>query len=361
MNSRDFFCMIRLIIVGLILSTNTVKAEPLIVDHSFCGQWQAVPDSVIQSIQDNNYIYYVHTSHGSQILRGIVKANLTDSRFPNVYNWPGTIFSEVEDDLGTNGDTTWAPGTRNFLNAHPECNMVMYSWCGGVSINSEAGINIYLDKVSELENDYPDVKFVYMTGHLDGTGETGNLYVRNNQIRAYCQANDKILFDFADIESFDPDGNYYPNASDSCEWCYTWCSDPGNDCIDDCTCAHSHCFNCFQKAKAWWVMMAIINGWNLTSVNDDTSTLPGNIAISQNYPNPFNNSTIITYQVKHSAQVTLNIYDALGRLIANIVDEKKDEGIYKIEWNASNYSSGIYFFSIAIGDVKETKAMVFLK
>ncbi len=48
-----------------------------------------------------------------------------------------------------------------------------------------------------------------MTGHTDGTGETGNLNLRNDQVRNYCIANDKILFDFADIESYDPDGNSY--------------------------------------------------------------------------------------------------------------------------------------------------------
>ena len=71
--------------------------------------------------------------------------------------------------------------------------------------------------MSQLEADYPDVVFIYMTGHLDGTGPDGNLYARNNQIRAFANAHDKILFDFADIESYDPDGQYYPNASDDCD------------------------------------------------------------------------------------------------------------------------------------------------
>ncbi len=72
----------------------------------------------------------------------------------------------------------------------------------------------------QLEAEYPDVTFVYMTGHLDGTGEEGNLFQRNNQIRDFCLANDKVLFDFADIESYDPDGNYFlrPFATDSCDY-----------------------------------------------------------------------------------------------------------------------------------------------
>jgi hypothetical protein len=136
--------------------------------------------------------------------------------------------------------------------------MAMFSWCGGCSDNTEAGIDIYLNKMEELEADYPGVIFIYMTGHLDGTGPSGNLYARNNQIRDYCTLHDKILFDFADIESYDPDGVYYPDESDYCNWCYDWCAiEP----CPSCGCAHSHCFNCYRKGKAWWWMMARVSGW----------------------------------------------------------------------------------------------------
>ncbi len=175
-------------------------------------------------------------------------------------------FSEYGDDLGGYGDTTWVPPTREFLNNNPDYNMVMWSWCGGVSDNTEEGINIYLNAMNDLEQDYPNVKLIYMTGHLDGSGPSGNLYLRNNQIRAYCLANNKVLFDFADIESYDPDSNYYPDASDACEWCDTWCS--YHSCPNCSGCAHSHCFNCYQKGKAWWWMMARVSGW---------SSQPGNV------------------------------------------------------------------------------------
>ncbi|MBU8870977.1 MAG: hypothetical protein KOO60_08975 [Gemmatimonadales bacterium] len=70
--------------------------------------------------------------------------------------------------------------------------------------------------MNQLELDFPDMVFVYMTGHLDGTGTDGVLYRSNNRIRNYCAANDKVLFDFADIESYDPDGEYYPDETDTC-------------------------------------------------------------------------------------------------------------------------------------------------
>ena len=123
-------------------------------------------------------------------------------------------------DLGNPDYTTWATATRTYLNAHPDVNVIMWSWCGQAD-TSAANINTYLNLMNQLETDYPDVQFVYMTGHLVGSGESGNLNQRNEQIRAYARANNKILYDFADIESYDPDGlvNYMKlNANDDCDY-----------------------------------------------------------------------------------------------------------------------------------------------
>ena len=81
----------------------------------------------------------------------------------------------------------------------------MWSWC---SINGH-NIARYLDNMEILVSEYPVVTFVFMTGHAEGQGEGGFIHTANEQIRQHCDDYGRLLFDFADIENYDPDGAYY--------------------------------------------------------------------------------------------------------------------------------------------------------
>jgi len=129
--------------------------------------------------------------------------------------------------------------------------------------------------MNQLEEDYPDVIFIYMTGHLDGTGVKGNLNKRNNQIRNYCRNNNKVLFDFADIESFDPDGKNFleQGADDRCiywvkdigerNWADEWIArHPNHKITLPGRAAHTHPLNGALKGRAFWWMMARVAGWD---------------------------------------------------------------------------------------------------
>ena len=106
--------------------------------------------------------------------------------------------------------TDYATGTPAYNpGGNGGCNVVIWAWCGQLSYCQTSDVTNYLANMAQLELDYPQVKFVYMTGHTDGTGLGGNLHVHNDIIRTWCAANDKILYDFEDIESWDPDGNYF--------------------------------------------------------------------------------------------------------------------------------------------------------
>lgn len=350
-----------LIVICINFLSGNVWAGAIIADHTLTGYWSEIPTSVINQIVDDFDIYYCHTSHGGQIITGFTELTDYDNRFPDLNYYPYEIIYEVGDDLGYAGDTSWAAPTRTYLNSHPDCNVAMYSWCGGVSYQTENGINIYLNKMTELEIQYPNVTFIYMTGHLDGTGPSGNLYVRNNQIRDYCTANNKVLFDFADIESYDPDDNYYPYESDSCAWCHDWCGDIDNECDDECYCAHSHCFNCRLKAQTWWVMMAYLTGWTVTDIETDDAPLPEKTYLYQNYPNPFNESTIIKYELPHELLVSIKIFTVDGRLVTTLVEENKPAGVHRVAWNAADYSAGVYLAKIKTLYYSDSIKLILLK
>jgi 1,4-alpha-glucan branching enzyme len=83
--------------------------------------------------------------------------------------------------------------------------------------------------------------------------------------------------------------------------------------------------------------------------------------LSQNYPNPFNPSTIIKYQIPAAGNVTLKIYDILGREVKTLVNKYQQSGTYEITFNAANLSSGIYFYQIRANNFVSTKKMILIK
>jgi hypothetical protein len=100
----------------------------------------------------------------------------------------------------------------------------------------------------------------------------------------------------------------------------------------------------------------------------NNNDIPKEYRLMQNYPNPFNPSTSISYQLPSGGFVTLKIYDILGNQVTELVTGHQNAGVHRVEWDASGYPSGVYFYKITVNNTDggasnfvDTKKMVLIK
>ncbi|MBD3169066.1 MAG: T9SS type A sorting domain-containing protein [candidate division Zixibacteria bacterium] len=98
----------------------------------------------------------------------------------------------------------------------------------------------------------------------------------------------------------------------------------------------------------------------VTSVDDDEN-IPGVFELSQNYPNPFNASTNINFALENEADVHLEVYNLLGEKVDELVNSNLTAGEHTVNWDADEFSSGIYFYTLTAGGASKTKRMVLMK
>lgn len=247
--------------------------EPIIIDHT-CTDVSQIPDSWINKVKDTIKLHYAHTSHGEQLIAGIKR--LANSALP-VYDPRLTYvlqYNSLPDapDLcimdGQMQNTYIAPGrywkdggdiyTRDTLRNFPAINVSMFAWCQQMEGYTEADTKDYLDMMTHLELAYPQVTFVYMTGNAQTSGSSGyNRFLRNEQIREYCRQNNKVLFDFADLDAwFNGEQATYTYNDQQIPIQHPKYA--GGECN------HTTSLSCENKGKALWWLLARIAGWGQT-------------------------------------------------------------------------------------------------
>jgi hypothetical protein len=92
-----------------------------------------------------------------------------------------------------------------------------------------------------------------------------------------------------------------------------------------------------------------------------STEIPKAFRLHQNFPNPFNPATKIKFALPNGSFTNLNVYDALGREVSRLVSEELKPGTYEVDWNASNYPSGVYYYTLNAGGFTETRKMVLLR
>jgi len=269
---------------------------------------KSIPMEWIDSTKAKLRIVYWHTSHGNQIYQGMaaldafmggngIYANSEEKEegvlyLDDRYGW----------DLSAN-QNTWPQVTRDYLDdsANQDINVVMWSWCQiqGHDGDLDPG---YCSKMEGLIAEYgPDgtkitsgertvpVQFIFMTGHVNGQGEGGPTDQINTYIRNHCVDNNRLLFDFADIESYDPDDNYFldDHCTDDCSylvdgsrtgnWAEEWVdgkvqmdgeddvahNEPNGGQWYECDPDHTHSLNGNLKAYGAWYIFARMAGWEI--------------------------------------------------------------------------------------------------
>jgi hypothetical protein len=96
-------------------------------------------------------------------------------------------------------------------------------------------------------------------------------------------------------------------------------------------------------------------------VPENNNRLPNRFQLFQSYPNPFNDHTIIPFNLPANSEISLNIYNLAGQLVETLVDGPIPAGHHSATWNASGYSSGIYFYKLQAGDFVQAKKMNLIK
>jgi len=355
--------MKNLTFIILMAFSTTIFGQAIIIDHH-CIDLEEIPTEWIDNAKADLFIGYGHTSHGSQLTSGMdaLESQFTDG----TYDWshdggPGELHlfegsgGYLELDCGYAG---WDTETREYLNDFPDCNVIMWSWCG--QVNDVILNTHYLTPMQQLETDYPDVQFVYMTGHLEGLGPDGSLFQANQQIRDFCEENDKILFDFADIEKFDPDAainyqdyfaddgcNYTPAGGGTANWANDWLdANPDHEltqCSQLCSgCAHSVSLNCVKKGVACWYLWAQLAGWDGPATIIPNEFLNDNNTLSV-YPNPA--TEILNFVLPDGlSQMHIQISSITGKIIHS---EEISTNMKTYSFNAAKLTAGIYFVQVA--------------
>lgn len=361
------------------IATARTFAAPIIIDHT-CTNLESIPPDVIQSAQDVCKWHYGRQSHGRQITEGLAIIEAANPLYAAI--WTADVLP-IEPDMlciytdGVYPDGYWLDAgsdiTRSILVGTPTLNISAYAWCTELNTASESYVQGYLAAMQTLESEFPNVTFAYFTGTAEYDGAYGyNRALRNAEIRNFCVANNKVLYDFENLDSwwFNPDTGEWEQATYLYEGIVVPVEHPmlaGDDA------EHTSYESCEQKGRAAWWMMAVLSGWSPTADVGDTGSddrVPEQPPLEgfdlSCHPNPCNPATTISFSLASSQHANLAIYDAQGRLVRTLVDETLAGGKHAIIWNGTNESngrvaSGVYFYRINAGKKAAAKKVLLLR
>jgi len=368
-----------LLLCGFAFSVD--RTSPLIINHN-CTNLSSIPPAWVDSVQARCKLHYAHTSHGEQLLIGVERIEADYPAYSVNIGWcelpieagAFCIFNGQGDSIGDyiTPDLYWQTDygmnyTREVLNNNPSINYSMWCWCTQLDDYTLAQVQEYVDSMEALEDEFPDVQFIYFTGNAQATDWNGwNRHQNAQFLRNYCQTNNKVLFDFADIDAWYAgvqhtyiyDTDVVPSEHPQ------YYGDEGG---------HTTFESCENKGKAFWWMMAKLAGWGLVVGEDEKANRPGNFAISAS-PNPFNSSCAITIDVGDACMhpTKIEIFDLRGNLVwqthlseqngSDMNEPRSDNGQGKALWQPEKtIGSGVYFAKTIVNGKALSQRIIYLK
>ncbi len=217
------------------------------------------------------------------------------------------------------------------------CSCGVHKW----NHNGSTYVQWYLDQMEIFEDYYPNVTFVYTTGNAQAYAGAGLQRHQNNEmIRNYCIANNKVLFDFGDLDSW-YDGQQQTTTYNGTTY------QVQHNAFDGQECGHVNLLGAEYKARAIWWMMARIRGWNHPLTNNP-NIIP-NQTILKLYPNPPNEIINIEFENQEKGALVISVLDMRGAVIIREVFEKSDVLINKCI-DISYLKKGLYIVNILHSD-----------
>jgi len=261
-------------------TTEKYESTALIIDHTAIEEFDQIPEEYITDIYNIKF-HHSGRSHSRQINEGLKLLELSDSRYNvgiNEYAWDiqNPEWSIENNALKFTWIHSYLPDYSTYVSRLADANYSMFTWCGeGTADTWEQTFNDYITIMENLEQQHPDTTFIYTTMNAEANcwqNQGLNRHNFNERIRQYVRDNDKILFDFADIESYGSDNIINTLTCNSTNILFrddeynvaNGC--PGREeCGPTCQLTHSNNPNCERKGKAIWYMLARLSDWDGTT------------------------------------------------------------------------------------------------